>query len=622
MNLYDIKSPKDIQQLSISQLNELAADIRSFLIESIAKTGGHLSSNLGVVELTLALHYVFHSPDDKLIFDVGHQSYVHKILTGRLNDFSTLRQYRGISGFQKRRESEHDVWEAGHSSTSLSAALGMAIARDLRRESYQVVPIIGDGALSSGMAMEALNQIGSENRNMVIIFNDNHMSISKNVGAMDEAFTRLRASKPYNTFKSDLSDVLSQSKAGTQILQGMRSIKNTLKDNVVDNSIFGEFNLDYIGPVDGHDLKLMIKVLKIAKQHKGPIVVHVITKKGKGYAFAESDVEGKWHGVSQFDPKTGQALAKMPPHHASWSEIIAESVAAMAKQDERILALTPAMMSGSKLGKFFASFPQRSFDCGIAEEHSVTLAAALALSGMRPFLSIYSSFMQRAYDQIQQDVARMDLPVVFGIDRCGLVGEDGPTHHGVFDIAMLRTMPNLILSQPKDAQEAQRLLKTAFQQNHPFALRYPRGNMPFQLMDDIEPIPVGSWAMTQVGMHPDCIVITYGSDVDKVIAKAEANSISLIVVNARFFKPLDETMLKQLAERKLAIIVYETDMLAGGLSSAILEFYNDHGMSVLLRRIGLGDHFVEHGSLPQLRKVEHIDMNSLFQVIKEYSHAA
>ncbi len=622
MNLYDIKSPADIQKMSLSQLNELAADIRSFLIESIAKTGGHLSSNLGVVELTLALHYVFRSPSDKLIFDVGHQSYVHKILTGRLNEFPTLRQYHGLCGFQKRRESEHDVWEAGHSSTSLSAALGMAIARDLHHEDYQVAAIIGDGALSSGMAMEALNQIGSENRNMVIIFNDNHMSISKNVGAMDEAFTRLRASKPYNTFKSDLTVVLSQSKAGAQLLQGMRNIKNTLKENVVDNSIFGEFNLDYIGPVDGHDLKLMIKVLQIAKRHKGPIVVHVITKKGKGYSFAESDKEGKWHGVSQFDPKTGQSLAKMPPQHASWSEIIAESLMSLAKQDDRILAMTPAMISGSKLEKFFATFPERSFDCGIAEEHSVTLAAALALSGMRPFLSIYSSFMQRAYDQIQQDVARMDLPVVFGIDRCGLVGEDGPTHHGVFDIAMLRAMPNLILSQPKDAQEAQRLLKTAFSQDHPFALRYPRGNMPFQPLDEIEPIAIGSWAMIQVGVKPQCIVITYGSDVDKVIAKAETNSIPLIVINARFFKPLDETMLEQLAQRKLNIIVYETDMLAGGLSSSILEFYNDHNISVHLRRIGLGDHFVEHGSLPQLRKAEHIDINSLFKVIKECSNAA
>lgn len=621
MNLYDIKGPADIRQLSLSQLNALAKDIREFLVDSIAKTGGHLSSNLGVVELTIALHYVFDSPHDKLIFDVGHQSYVHKLLTGRLHQFHTLRQYKGLSGFQKRKESIHDVWEAGHSSTSLSAALGMAIARDLRKESHCVVPIIGDGALSSGMAMEALNQIGSEKRNMVIIFNDNNMSISKNVGALDTTFTKLRASKPYNSLKHDLSDVLSQSKAGNNLLQGMRSFKNTVKESVVDTSIFGDFNLDYIGPVNGHDLKLLIKVLRIAKKHKGPIVVHVITKKGKGYSFAEEDASGAWHGVSHFDPSTGKVLTQMPPQHASWSEIFSESLIQLAKQDQRIVALTPAMVSGAKLTRFFNQFPQRSFDCGIAEEHAATLAASLALSGMRPFLSVYSSFLQRSYDQIQQDVARMDLPVVFGIDRCGLVGEDGETHHGVFDIAMLRSIPNLILSQPKDAIEAQQLLITAFTQNHPFAIRYPRGHAPFHLEPKVAPLTIGTWTKEQCGQAPIATIITYGSDVDKVIAKARVNAISLQVINARFFKPLDEAMLLTIAQDKLPIIIYETDMLAGGLSSAILEFYNDHKLNIPLTRIGLGDHFIEHGSLPQLRKAEHIDTNTLFQTIMELHNA-
>lgn len=617
MNIYDIKSPEDIRKLSVSQLQELAADIRTFLIESIAKTGGHLSSNLGVVELTLALHYVFHSPIDKLIFDVGHQSYTHKILTGRINDFKTLRQYKGMSGFQKRKESIHDVWEAGHSSTSLSAALGMAIARDLQGETHQVVALIGDGALSSGMSMEALNQIGSEGRNMVIVFNDNNMSISQNVGAMDEAFTKLRASKPYNNLKHDVSDMLSQSKAGNNLLKGMRQLKNALKENVVDTSIFGEFNLDYIGPVDGHDLRMMIKVLEIARKHKGPIVVHAITKKGKGYSFAEEDKEGVWHGVSQFDPKSGKPLSQMPPHHASWSEVVSESLIEAAKQDERILALTPAMISGSKLNKFFSVFPTRSFDCGIAEEHCITLAAALAQSGMRPFVSVYSSFMQRAYDQIQQDVARMDLPVVFGIDRCGLVGEDGETHHGVFDISMLRAIPNLILSQPKDSVEAQALLKTAFAQNHPFALRYPRGNVKFELDPAIEKVAIGSWTIHEATKNDRIIVITYGSDVDKMIAKAEVNHIPLSVVNARFFKPIDEQMLNRLAQKQCPIIVYESDILIGGLSDAILEYYNDHQLNVSIKRIGIQDHFVQHGSLPQLRKSEHIDSNSVMQMIAE-----
>ncbi len=617
MNIYDIESPEDIQGLSVSELKVLAAEIRSFLIESIAKTGGHLSSNLGVVELSLAMHYVFRSPIDKLIFDVGHQSYVHKILTGRINDFKTLRQFKGMSGFQKRRESIHDVWEAGHSSTSLSAALGMAIARDLRGETHQVAALIGDGALSSGMSMEALNQIGSEGRNMVIIFNDNNMSISQNVGAMDEAFTKLRTSKPYNNLKHDVSDMLSQSKAGNNLLKGMRQLKNTLKENVVDTSIFGEFNLDYIGPVDGHDLRMLIKVLEIARKHKGPIVVHVITKKGKGYSFAEEDKEGIWHGVSSFDPKSGKTLAQMPPQHASWSEVIAEALIEAAKQDERILALTPAMISGSKLNKFFSMFPERSFDCGIAEEHCVTLAAALAQSGMRPFVSVYSSFMQRAYDQIQQDAARMDLPVVFGIDRCGLVGEDGETHHGVFDISMLRAIPNMILSQPKDSREAQALLKTAFVQNHPFAIRYPRGSVKFQLDHDIQAIPIGSWTIHEATSEDRIVLITYGSDVDKMIAKAEVNQLPVSVVNARFFKPLDEQMMQYIAQKQCPIIIYESDILIGGLSSAILEYYNDHHLDVDVKRIGIQDHFVQHGSLPQLRKSEHIDINSVFQLITE-----
>ena len=617
MNIYDIESPEDIQGLSVSELKELASEIRSFLIESIAKTGGHLSSNLGVVELSLAMHYVFRSPIDKLIFDVGHQSYVHKILTGRINDFKTLRQFKGMSGFQKRRESIHDVWEAGHSSTSLSAALGMAIARDLRGETHQVAALIGDGALSSGMSMEALNQIGSEGRNMVIIFNDNNMSISQNVGAMDEAFTKLRTSKPYNNLKHDVSDMLSQSKAGNNLLKGMRQLKNTLKENVVDTSIFGEFNLDYIGPVDGHDLRMLIKVLEIARKHKGPIVVHVITKKGKGYSFAEEDKEGIWHGVSSFDPKSGKTLAQMPPQHASWSEVIAEALIEAAKQDERILALTPAMISGSKLNKFFSMFPERSFDCGIAEEHCVTLAAALAQSGMRPFVSVYSSFMQRAYDQIQQDAARMDLPVVFGIDRCGLVGEDGETHHGVFDISMLRAIPNLILSQPKDSREAQALLKTAFAQNHPFAIRYPRGSVKFQFDREIQAIPVGSWTIHETTSKDRIVLISYGSDVDKMIAKAEVNQLPVSVVNARFFKPLDEQMLQRIAQKQCPIVIYESDILIGGLSSAVLEYYNDHDLDVNVKRIGIQDRFVQHGSLPQLRKSEHIDSNSVFQLITE-----
>lgn len=619
MNIYDIKQPADIKQCSLAELQDLAQQIRVFLIQGIAKTGGHLSSNLGIVELTLALHYVFDSPSDKLLFDVGHQSYVHKILTGRCGKFATLRQYKGIAGFQKRKESEHDVWEAGHSSTSLSAALGMAVARDLHNETYQVIPIIGDGALSGGMAMEALNQIGSEQRNMVIVFNDNNMSISQNVGAMDEAFTRLRTSKPYTTLKEDLKGALSSSRVGNTLLQTMTNMKNAVKENVVDTSIFGDFNLDYIGPVDGHDLKMLIKVLKIARSHEGPIVVHVMTKKGKGYRFAEEDTDGRWHGVTQFDPQTGESLAKLPAGHKSWSEVISSSLMDLAQDNESIVAITPAMKSGSKLSAFFDRYPKRSFDCGIAEEHAMTFAAGLCISGMRPFISVYSSFLQRAYDQISHDVARMKLPVVIGVDRCGLVGEDGETHHGVFDIAMLRPIPNMVLAQPKDAVEAQNMLYSAFQQNeHPYAIRYPRGNVAYTKVSSYDYIVEGSWTKTMINEDYALNIITYGPDVDRIISKARVNQLPLRIVNARFFKPIDEKMLEMICEENKPIIVFEPDMLCGGLSSAIVEFISDHHYTSWVVRLGIDDHFVEHGSLPQLRKLEHLDMNSLFDIIASY----
>lgn len=616
MHVYDISGPADIRQLSIKELEALAAEIRAFLIESISRTGGHLSSNLGIVELTLALHVVFDSPRDRILFDVGHQSYVHKILTGRARQFSTLRQYKGLSGFQKRHESEHDCWEAGHSSTSLSAALGMAVARDLNGEHYHIVPVIGDGAMASGMSMEALNQIGGEERNMIIIFNDNSMSISRNVGAMDVAFTRLRTSRSYTTLKNDLQQGLSTSKFGRSLLKGMKNFKNAIKDNVVDTSIFGEFNLDYIGPINGHDLSELIKVLKVAKQHKGPIVVHVLTKKGKGYPYAENDKEGAWHGVAPFDPNSGKPLAALPAGHCSWSEAIARILCDLARDDRDIVAITPAMKAGAKLDGFAREFPQRFFDCGIAEEHAMTFAAGLAASGKRPFISVYSSFLQRAYDQINHDVARMKLPVVIGIDRCGLVGEDGETHHGVFDITMLHAIPNLIMAQPKDVQEARALMKTAFSCAQPFCIRYPRGSVPYT-KEEGEPAPVGTWTRWAPQREARVCVISYGSDIDRIISKVRANDMPVEIINARYFKPLDEAMLDDILYRSIPVIVYESDMLDGGLSSAILQYINDHRICCHLIRIGIGDHYVEQGSIPQLRRAEKIDMNTLFKELEE-----
>lgn len=616
MRIEDIKGPEDIKSLSYEELDDLSDDIRKFLIDNVSKTGGHLSSNLGVVELSVAMHKVFDSPRDKIIFDVGHQCYIHKILTGRASKFSTLRQYNGLAGFQKRCESEHDSWEAGHSSTSLSAALGFAIARDLNGEDYKILSVIGDGSMGGGISLEALNQIGYENKNMIIIFNDNNMSISANVGALSDTFTNLRSSKSYLSLKADVSDVLNSSKMGSSVYNSMRSVKNSIKKHIVKSSIFGEFNLDYIGPIDGHDIKELVRVLEVAKEHKGPIVVHVLTKKGMGYEYAEDDAEGEWHGVSAFNKETGKSLKQIDQGYMSWSEIISETLVRLAKTDKDIVALSPAMITGSKLKKFFELYPERSFDCGIAEEHATILAASLATLGKKPFLSIYSSFLQRSYDQINHDVARLNVPVVIGIDRAGLVGEDGDTHHGVFDITMMKSIPNLILCQPKDAIEAQNLMFTAFKQSRPIAIRYPRGVVSYKVVKDFELIDIGSWTSKVINERVDIVVISYGEEIVKIVEKAISNNMNMLVVNARFFKPLDEKMLNYIADYKKPIIVYETDMLSGGLSSSILEYYCDNNKVVNMTRIGIKDNFVSHGSTTLLRKKEKIDINYLFSVIE------
>ena len=616
MNLDDIQNPSFLKDLSISELNDLAEEIRTFLIESISKTGGHLASNLGVVELTIALHYVFNSPEDKIFFDVGHQSYTHKILTGRAKDFPKLRQFRGLSGFEKRSESVHDVWEAGHSSTTLSAALGMAVSRDLNHKNFYVVPVIGDGALGSGMALEALNCIGSEKRNMIIIFNDNNMSISKNVGALSKGFSKLRAGKGYNDLKRNMKSLLNKNDIGKHVLEGMKYMKDSVKDSVVDSGIFGEFNLEYMGPVNGHNIADLIKVLNVAKLHEGPVVVHVITKKGKGYAPCENDREGVWHGVGPFNIETGKQLKGTASGFMSWSKVASEAVVELAETNKQIVCLTPAMINGSKLENFFSKYPGRSFDCGIAEEHAVTFAAGLAISGSRPFLSIYSSFMQRGYDQINHDVCRMDLPVVFGIDRSGLVGDDGDTHHGVFDIGMLRPIPNIILSEPKDAKEARDLFYTAFSQNHPFAVRYPRGDVK-ESKDSMELVPIGKWTTFNDSLDHKVAILSYGPDVDRILQKVMNNNLKVTVVNCRFLKPLDKELLKDLADRNMSIIIYETDMLAGGLGSEILEYYNDIQVKPDIIRIGIKDNYVPQGSIKLLREYEHIDLNTLFDKVIE-----
>lgn len=613
MRVYDIESPEQIKGLTVEQLEELAADIRSFLIHSISKTGGHLSSNLGVVETTIAMHYVFDSPKDKIIFDVGHQCYTHKILTGRSVHFSTLRQLNGLSGYQKRNESIYDCWEAGHSSTSLSAALGFAAARDILKQDYRVIALIGDGALTGGEAMEALNDIGSQQRKMIIVYNDNNMSISRNHGGVEKRITSARSSHLYRNIKNEMKHGLSHGKMGESVLKTMTAVRDSLKNKIIDAPLFKEFNLDYIGPVNGHDFKELINVFETVKDHDGPIVVHVLTKKGKGYSFAEQDTEGSWHGVNPFHIATGQSIMKLPPNQLSWSEVVSCTLCDFALDNPDLVAITPAMAQGSKLVNFSKQFPNRFFDCGIAEQHAITMACGMAAGGLQPFVSVYSSFLQRAYDQMNHDLGRMRLPVVVGIDRAGIVGEDGDTHQGIFDISMLRNIPNLILSQPKDAEEMQNLLYTAFALKEPYCIRYPRGNVPYEKNRSFEMIPTGSWTQFAVGNEPECIVITYGPDVDRVRHTAQENDLSMIVVNARFFKPVDEAMLDGLFDSGLPIYIYEPDCIIGSLSSAVLEYKNKRDKEIKI--IGIHDHYVPHGSVRALRKLEKIDLESLFKEI-------
>ncbi len=615
MNLSEIRDPGFLKDMSVEEMEKLAFDIRKFLIGHISKTGGHLASNLGVVELTIALHYVFNTPEDKVFFDVGHQCYTHKILTGRADRFDTLRQYKGLSGFQKRQESEHDVWEAGHSSTSLSAALGMAVARDLNHEHYHVVPVIGDGALVSGMALEALNQIGSEKRPLIIVFNDNNMSISRNVGALSHGFSRLRSSKTYNGIKQSMKRALVRSDVGTAVYSGLKIMKDSIKEAMISGGIFEEFNLDYIGPVDGHDIGELIETLEACKERDHPIVVHVITKKGRGYAPCENDKDGKWHGVGPFNISTGKMLNDTPEGYSSWSGIMSDNVLALAEGNENIVAVTPAMIYGSSLQKFFARYPERSFDCGIAEEHAATFCAGLAISGKRPYLEIYSSFMQRAYDQINHDIARMDLPVVIGIDHAGLVGEDGDTHHGVFDIGLLTALPNMIVAQPVDAQEARNLLFTAFRQKHPFAIRFPKGMASVREIRGPQEVAVGSWQMLNDAPENQAVILTYGPTVISVLEKLQANNLPVTVVNCRFFKPVDTEMIRELAARGLPMYVYETDLGIHGLSEMILSYANAENLQISLRTFALPDEYIHQGSNRQLRKEYGIDLNTVMDTV-------
>jgi 1-deoxy-D-xylulose-5-phosphate synthase len=604
MNLEDIQNPHFLKSYETEHLNTLAADIRSFLIEKLSVNGGHLGPNLGVVELTLALHKVFDSPKDKLIWDVGHQAYVHKILTGRASQFDTLRQHKGLCGFPKRIESEHDVWETGHSSTSLSAAMGMAIARDLKKTDDKVIAVIGDGALTGGMALEALNHIGHEKKDLIVVLNDNEMSIAPNVGALHNVLGRMRTARKYNKAKDELESLIRKIPAfGGKLAATAERVKDSLKYLLVSGMFFEELGYTYLGPVDGHDIEDLLENLAYAKKTKGPVIVHVITKKGKGYEPAEMDKKDSWHGVGPYKIESGEQI-KPKQNGPSYSGVVSETLKKLSEKDERVVVITPAMTIGSKLVDYGKAFPDRLFDVGIAEQHATTLAAGLATQNMKPVLSIYSTFLQRGYDQVVHDVARQNLNVLFTIDRSGLVGADGETHQGVFDIAFMRHIPNMVMMMGKDENELQNMIYTALQYDDgPIAVRFPRGNgIGIPMDEEYEQIPIGSWEVLKDG--DDVAILTFGTTIPMALEAWEIlakSGISARVINARFIKPLDTKMLNELYALNMPILTLEEAVLQGGFGSAVLEHAADHQQShVMIDRMGIPDCFIEHGSVTKL----------------------
>ncbi|TDM04323.1 1-deoxy-D-xylulose-5-phosphate synthase [Macrococcus carouselicus] len=602
MDVANIKTPADIRDLSDEELILLSKDIRKFLIEKCAVTGGHIGANLGVVELTLALHKYFNSPTDKIIFDVGHQAYIHKILTGRAEQFDQLRQHNGLSGFPKRSESEHDVWEAGHSSTSLSAAMGMAKARDIMGDAYHVVPVIGDGALTGGMALEALNHIGHDKTNMTIILNDNEMSIAPNVGAMHNMFGRLRTNQNYNRAKVDIDGFLSKLPGGHKLRDSADRIKDSLKYLVVPGVFFEELGIKYVGPVDGHSFRELGEAIETSKRIKGPVIIHVITKKGKGYEHAENDKIGTWHGLGPYKLDTGEQLAGKASA-PSWSQLMSDSVMALAESDRRIVAITPAMPVGSKLTKFQQQLPDQFFDVGIAEQHAVTMAGGLAANGMIPYVAIYSTFLQRAYDQMLHDIDRQNLHAVFGIDRSGLVGADGETHQGVFDIPFLTHLPNMTVMMPKDEDEAGKMVYSAFNEyTGPIAIRYPRGNgLGVKVSAPETGVPYGTWEVLREGQ--DAVILSFGPTLQAILEAQEVllkEGINVEVVNARFIKPLDTAYLNKLNARRVPVMTVEESILTGGFGSLVVNYFNDQNMDVHVRRLGIDNEYIEQGDVDML----------------------
>ncbi|MEW6375330.1 MAG: 1-deoxy-D-xylulose-5-phosphate synthase [Thermodesulfobacteriota bacterium] len=618
--LDQIQTPNDVKKLDAEELRRLCGEIRKEIISTVSKNGGHLASNLGVVELTLALHYVFDLSKDKLIWDVGHQSYAHKLLTGRRERFHTLRQYEGISGFPKRDESPFDAFDSGHSGTSISSALGMAEARRHKGEEGRVIAVIGDGSMTAGLAFEGLNQTGHIDQDMIVVLNDNEMSISPNVGALSSYLNRLMTGQFVNRFRNEMKAFLETLPGiGKSVLRFAKQAEESLKGLLMPGLLFEELGLKYIGPIDGHRLDYLIENFQNIKKLRGPILVHVLTKKGKGYSPAEKD-PARFHSVPPFIIETGEPLYPNTKNPPTFTEVFGETLCRLARENKRLIAITAAMQSGTGLEEFSREFPDRFYDIGIAEQHAVTFAAGLALEGMKPVVAIYSTFLQRAYDQILQDVCLQNLPVVFALDRAGIVGEDGPTHHGLFDFSYLRHIPNLVIMVPKDEDEFQHMIKTAIECPSPTAFRYPRGKgVGVKREKTLKSIEIGKAEVLREG--EDALILAIGSTVYPSLHAAErleGAGIHAAVINSRFLKPLDGDLICEWAERTGRVLTVEENMLQGGFGSSVLELFQERGLfSVQIKRLGIPDLFVEHGPQPILREKYGIDKNGIFSSAKE-----
>ncbi len=608
-----------LKALPAEELPRLAEELRNVIIRTVAETGGHLASSLGVIELTIALHRVLDSPHDKIVWDVGHQAYAHKLLTGRAAKFHTLRQLDGISGFPKRAESPHDCFDVGHSGTSISAALGMAAARDAAGGTEKIVAVIGDGSLTGGMAFEALNHAGHLKRNLIVILNDNEMSISQNVGALSAFLSRTMTSDLFRKAKRETEQFLGHlPRFGKELLDLVHRAEHSLKGFLTPGMLFEAFGFEYVGPIDGHKLDDLLDTLRNVTQMDGPVLVHVLTKKGKGYAPAENE-PARFHGVGPFDQATG-ASRESKGGPASYTGVFGRTLCELAEKDPRIVAITAAMPEGTGLHSFAERFPQRFFDVGIAEQHAVTFAAGMAANGLRPVVAIYSSFMQRAYDSLIHDVCLQNLPVVFCLDRGGLVGADGPTHHGAFDLSFLRPIPHLTVMAPRDEHELRRALVTALSHNGPFALRYPRGaGEGVDLSLPVDALEIGRGEKLRDGS--DVVICAVGVGVPTALEAAgqlAAAGISAAVLDGRFIKPLDSELLVAEARRCRRVVTIEENVLMGGFGSTVLETLSEHGVDAPVLRLGLPDRFVEQGSQAELRARLHIDAGGVLQSVKEF----